>query len=92
MPNILRFEVLDRVRVCIPANQVTTVSKGDMTAMKRAAVVRSKHIVSGAVLALGIMCPALSSYAQQPELTQYQPDYPRLGMIYIGDQSYPASA
>jgi hypothetical protein len=58
---ILRFEVLDRVRICIPANQVTTVSKGDITVMKRAAVVRSKHIVSGAVLALGIMCPALSS-------------------------------
>ena len=61
--------------------------------MKRAVVVRSKHIVSSAVLAFGIMCPALSSYAQEPQFIEYRPDYPRLGLIAIGgDQTYPAAA
>jgi hypothetical protein len=49
-------------------------------------------MVSGAVLAVGIMCLALSSYAQESTV-QYHPNFPRLGMIYIGgDQTYPASA
>jgi hypothetical protein len=61
--------------------------------MKRAIVVRLKRIVSGAVLAFDMMLMAVSSHAQQPERNRQQPDYPRLGMIYIGgDQTYPASA
>jgi len=73
--------------------------------MKRSAVVRTKHIVSGAVLTLGIVSVAMSSYAQVPEFRHdqpdnrhpsdsiYQPDFPRLGMIYIGgDQTYPSTA
>jgi hypothetical protein len=39
------------------------------------------------------MCLTSSTYAQKLERAQYQPDYPRLGLIYIGgDQTYPASA
>ena len=53
--------------------------------MKRAIVAQ----FSGVVLALGLLCTAHSSYAQDPSV-QYQPDFPRLGMIYIGgDQTYP---
>lgn len=55
--------------------------------MKRALVARHSRVV----LALGLLCMALSSYAQDLNV-QYHPDFPRLGMIYIGgDQSYPAS-
>ena len=71
--------------------------------MNRVAVVRPMHIVRGVSLSLGILCLALSSYAQEVEFMhhqpdhhqqpdRYQPDFPRLGMIYIGgDQTYPAA-
>lgn len=66
--------------------------------MKRAAVARPKHIVSGAILSLSVLCLSLSSHAQEAEFKRHQPDryyqpnFPRLGMIYIGgDQTYPAS-
>jgi hypothetical protein len=53
--------------------------------MNRAVIARC----SGVVLALGLLSMAQSSYAQGPSV-QYQPNFPRLGMIYIGgDQSYP---
>ena len=55
--------------------------------MKRTLVARRSRVV----LALGLLCMALSSYAQDLNV-QYHPDFPRLGMIYIGgDQTYPAS-
>jgi hypothetical protein len=55
--------------------------------MKRAVVARCSSLV----LALGLQCMTLSSHAQAPRVN-YRPDYPRLGMIYIGgDQTYPAS-
>lgn len=58
--------------------------------MKRAVVARS-----GVVLAFGVLCLALSAYAEHKHGddfpgVRYRPDYPRLGMIYIGgDQTYP---
>jgi hypothetical protein len=56
--------------------------------MKRSVVTGS----SGMGLALCILCMALSSNAQNPHHQGYYPNFPRLGMIYIGgDQTYPAS-
>jgi hypothetical protein len=54
--------------------------------MKRAVATRS------VVLVFGILCMALSGFAQSPQV-QYNPDFPRLGMCYIGgDQTYPSSS
>jgi len=48
---------------------------------------------SSVVLALGALCMALPGHAQNPHDQGYHPNFPRLGMIYIGgDQTYPASA
>lgn len=56
--------------------------------MKRAVIARC----SSAVLAFGLLCMTPSSHAQNTA-DQYQPNFPRLGMIYIGgDQTYPSTA
>lgn len=58
-----------------------------ITVMKRVVIVRC----SGVVLALSVLCMALSSYAQESTI-QYHTNFPRLGMIYIGgDQTYPVA-
>lgn len=56
--------------------------------MKRAIFAR----LSCVVLAFGVLGMALPSYSQNPHDQSYHPDFPRLGMLYIGgDQTYPAS-
>lgn len=61
--------------------------------MKRTVFARCKFFVGGMVLALGILCMASSSYAQNPHDQGYHPNFPRLGLIYIGgDQTYPETA
>ena len=46
----------------------------------------------GVLPALGILCVALSSYAQGNQGNEYYPNYPRLGIISIGgDQTYQPS-
>lgn len=59
--------------------------------MKSTVIARCRSVVGGAVLALGILCMVSSSYAQNSQ--DYHPNYPRLGLIYIGgDQTYPETA
>jgi len=60
--------------------------------MKKTIRVRSKYVVCCVVVGFGAMWVAMSGYSQEPEHSQYHPDFPRLGMIYIGgDQTYSLS-
>lgn len=55
--------------------------------MKRTVVAQCRNVA----FALGLLSPALLSYAQDSTIN-YEPTFPRLGMLYIGgDQTYPAS-
>ena len=63
--------------------------------MKSTAFARCRSVVGSLIIVLSILCMVSSSYAENSHNHgyRYHPNYPRLGLIYIGgDQTYPETA